>query len=696
LSPLAAARRSFGVLNIAGDSDVISGKERMRSYIDIEGVANDFGVSAPEYKAAALYFGQTPKPKSLMISRWLRTATSGFNLGGVLTASQQQISLWNVITNGGFDIAVDGAVQSLSALDFSAQTNLNGVASVISSALSGATCVWDGSSFKIVSTTTGAGVKASGTITLTSNPSYGVQASGTITLSSNPTPGDTVTIQGTTVTFVGSSPVGNQVLIGGSASATSANLQAFLEASADVNLALNLYSTLSNVTTVTARVYGTAGNAYTLAKVGAAITLSGATLSGGVNPDTLTVNGTVVTFVPSAPTGNQVLVGPTAAQTSANLQGFLQASSNVNIDDATYSTASLVTTVTYKTAGTAGNAFTLAESSAAITISGATLTGGVVASSVGYATTGSGTDISAQLKLTSATAISLVDGYDAETPVECAAALANKSAAWYGLMFAASVQPTDNQSLDVSALIEALSISRIYGVTITDSGVLSALVTTDLASLQKDAGYKRSFCQYSLNAYAVASMFGRAFSVDFNANRSTITLMYKQEPGVVPEDLSENEASVLKDKRCNVFASYVNDTQIIQYGTMSGDAWFDEIHGLDWMQDAIQTNCYNTLYTSKTKIPQTNAGVNVLVNSISAACDQGVNNGLVAPGVWNADGFGQISTGDYLANGYYIYAQPIELQAQSDRDARIAPPIQVALKLAGAIQELDVLVDVNR
>jgi hypothetical protein len=37
----------------------------------------------------------------------------------------------------------------------------------------------------------------------------------------------------------------------------------------------------------------------------------------------------------------------------------------------------------------------------------------------------------------------------------------------------------------------------------------------------------------------------------------------------------------------------------------------------------------------------------------------------------------------------------VDAQAESDRQARIAPPIQVALKLAGAFQTADVLVTVN-
>lgn len=700
LSPLAAQVRSFGVLMIAGDSGVINGSERFRTYDNIDGVVADFGTNAPEAQAATLYFEQSPKPGTLMIGAWLRTAQSGMNDGGILSSSQQTLSLWTVISSGGFSIVIDGTTHNLTGLDFTGASNLNGVATIITTALSGAgTCVWNGTNFVITSATTGAGAKASGTITLSGNPSYGVQAHGTITLTGQPTNGDSVVIKGTTVTFVSGTPSGNQVQISAVDDlGTAANLQLFLQNSADVNLSACTYNTIGLITTITAKAYGTAGNSYTLSKSGSNITVSGSgDLAGGVAADTLTIDGTAFTFVAVLTTGNQILVGPSAAQTAANIQVALSTSVDSNVILMTYSTSGLVTTVTAVAAGTAGNSLTLAKSSSSIALSGGTLSGGAVASSVGYATSpGSGTDISVMLQLTAATAQALVPGFNAETPVQCAAALADLSTAWYGLMFQASVQPTDGQNLAVSAFIEAETITRIFGVTITNTNVLSSLVSNDLASEMKAGGYNQSFCQYSQNAYAIASFFGRAFSVDFTANNTTICLMFKQEPGVASEDLSTNQAATLQAKRCNVFVQYDNDTSIIQYGVMSGSAYFDEIHGLDWLQNAIQTAMYNVLYLSPTKIPQTDAGVNQLTNAASATLSQAVNNGLLAPGIWDAPGFGQLQTGQFLKSGFYIFVPSVGLQSQSDRDARKSPPFQIAAKLAGAIQSVNVLINVNR
>ena len=475
LAPLAAARRGFGTLLVAGDSNVINGSERIRSYVDLESVAADFGTSAPEYLAASLYFGQSPRPQQLMIGRWLRTSTAGLVNGGILNASEQLLTNFTSVTNGSFKVTVNGSEQSVTGVNLSAVTNLNGVATAINAILTGATIAWDGSRFTVTSNTSG--------------------ASSTV--------------------------------------------------------------------------------------------------------------------------------------------GYLSAAAT-------------------------------------------------------------GTDISAKLKLTSALALAPVPGFDPETPVECAAALANQSGQWYGLSFAAATMPTAEQTIAVAAFIEGASISRIFGVTETDTRVLDASYTSDLASQLKDLSYKRTCVQYSANKYAICSMIGRAFSVNFSANRSTITLMYKQEPGVVAALLTETQAQTLKAKRCNVFVKYMNDTAIIQYGVMSGQAYFDEIHGLDWFSDALQTAEYNLLYQSKTKIPQTDAGQNQLVNVASGVCQEAINNGLIAPGQWNADGFGQLARGDYLNEGFYIYTQPMAAQDQSIREQRIAPPIQIALKLAGAIHEIDCIVDVNR
>lgn len=473
LAPLAAPRRNFGTLLLLGDSLAIDQAERLRVYAGIDAVAADFGAEAPEYKAAELYFGQSPRPSTLAIGRWVREPAPAILRGAALTQAEAALSAWTGITDGTLTVTVGGVEETVEGLDFSGAVTLEGVAAIVGLALNGAGvwCEYDGHRF--------------------------------------------------------------------------------------------ILSTLAT------------GAAATLGHAG----------------------------------------GP------------------------------------------------LAE----------------------------------QMKVTAQTAPAPIPGMDAEAPIEAAMALADRSGDWYALAWAAADGALEVEDhVAVSGFIEAATKPRLYAVTTTDSRTLEAGFADDVASRLSSLARRRSLVVYSANPFAAVSALGRAFTVNFAANRSAITLKFKQLPGIVAEGLTETQATALEAKRCNVFAAYDNATAIFQDGVMAGPAYFDEIHGLDWLANAIQTECWNLLYQSKTKIPQTDSGTHQIVTTIEATLGEAVANGLVAPGTWNADGFGQLERGDTLPKGFYVFAGRIDDQPQSEREQRKAPPIQVAVKLAGAVHSTDVAIDVNR
>lgn len=268
---------------------------------------------------------------------------------------------------------------------------------------------------------------------------------------------------------------------------------------------------------------------------------------------------------------------------------------------------------------------------------------------------------------------------------------------WYGLAIADSADLVEADVISVAAAIEASSLSRILAVTTADVNVLVSGNTDNIGYKLKAASYARTFWQYSSSSkYAAISAFGRAFTVNFTGSNTTITLKFKTEPGITYETLTTAQAAAIDAINGNVYVYYANDTAIIQQGVMANGDFFDERHGLDWLQNYVQTNLYNLLYTSTTKIPQTDAGVTRLMANVEASLDQAVNNGLIAPGVWNGGPIGQIESGDTLTKGYYVYADAVANQAQSDREARKSPVIQAAIKLAGAIHYGDVQINVVR
>ena len=129
---------------------------------------------------------------------------------------------------------------------------------------------------------------------------------------------------------------------------------------------------------------------------------------------------------------------------------------------------------------------------------------------------------------------------------------------------------------------------------------------------------------------------------------------------------------------------------------MANGEFADVITGTDWLAVSLQRALYNLLYTSTTKIPQTDQGQQLLLTTSESVCAQAVNNGLLAPGVWNSGGFGQITQGDFLPKGYYVWSASFDQQDPADRAARRAMPIQIAAKLAGAIHDIQVTANVNQ
>ena len=469
MSPMSAQLRNFGAMLILGASDVIDVGERIRTYSSANEVATDFGTTAPEYLASVAFFAQSPKPTSVQIGRWAKYATNGLIRGAILSTAQQEMSNFVGISAGGFTVEIDGEEVEVSAVNLTAQSNLNGVASEVTLALQEkGTCVWNGQQFVIKSASSGT-------------------------------------------------------------SATVANV-----------------------------------NSTTLSR----------------------------------------------------------------------------------------------------------------AMGLDYGTT-------------------MVQGSNSETLVDAVNALLDFNS-WYGLGVAIpSIEVED--AIAVAKLIEASSPSRLVAFTSTDTAELNAQQTDSLGYELSELGLNHTIVQYSsTDPYAVFSVLGRMSTVNFQGSNTTITLMFKQEPTIAPEYLRLSQANALKGNNVNVFAQYQNDTAILQHGNMSGGWFIDERHGLDWLQNQVETDLWNLLYTTNTKVGQDDAGMTAILSTVNGSLDKAVRNGLVAPGVWNGDEFGELKKGDTLSTGYYVYIVPLEEQSQSDREARKAPPIQIAVKLKGAVHFIDATITVNR
>lgn len=150
-------------------------------------------------------------------------------------------------------------------------------------------------------------------------------ATGTIVVATVPTDGDTLTVNGTAITFnnlpagdvLGDvMPQGNQQFIRDTTAHQAQDLAAFLNSSTDANISKMTYSVSASTVTATAKIPGTVGNGYTLATShSAAFTVPSTLTSGTDNTGTSTVGS--ITAGPRAKPGKYTFAAATTSQTAA-------------------------------------------------------------------------------------------------------------------------------------------------------------------------------------------------------------------------------------------------------------------------------------------------------------------------------------------------------------------------------------------
>lgn len=224
----------------------------------------------------------------------------------------------------------------------------------------------------------------------------------------------------------------------------------------------------------------------------------------------------------------------------------------------------------------------------------------------------------------------------------------------------------------------------------------------DIFTKLKKANYRRSWGVYQEGSQnAAAAWMGRANGMNSGTAGSMFTLAYKSVAGVATDSLTEAQVQYVCGSRTtsgnngNVYITRAEDYDLLQQGYMADGTSFDEVMGLDMLENDITLNVMDLLAQSR-KVPQTAAGVASIINVINQACDKHVSTGFIAPGQWNGSQCLELQTGDYLDAGYLVQAESIDSQPQADRDKRIAPPIYVCVKLAGAIEFVVIEVNINR
>lgn len=291
-----------------------------------------------------------------------------------------------------------------------------------------------------------------------------------------------------------------------------------------------------------------------------------------------------------------------------------------------------------------------------------------------------GTDISSLLQMQLGEGTK-VNGIAAETITASLNEIQNIDPDWYGLMFTKEVR--DGVSINAEDAVVAAAAwcearVKAFGNTSNDLDVLDSVTTNDIASTLKAASYRRTITTFSSSPdqYPSASILGRAFTVNFSQVNSAITLKFKQMPGITVEALTVSQKNVLSGKNANALI-LVGASTMFAESTMASGVFFDEVHGIDWLQNAIETNVFGYLLTRTTKVPYTDKGTAALEQQAVKALDEAVRNGLIAPGT--------TIDGEFLGTGYKTSLVAVSDVNASEKAAHQYNGLSFVVLGAGAI-----------
>lgn len=279
-----------------------------------------------------------------------------------------------------------------------------------------------------------------------------------------------------------------------------------------------------------------------------------------------------------------------------------------------------------------------------------------------------------------------------ETVVQAVTACREKNSEWYGA-YACGIEKAE--IIELAKYMDSASPESYLFYTTSDSDVLTNTSGNVFETLKKN-GIHRALGLYSAKTDdAAVAVMGVAMGRNTGTASSAYTLAYKTLAGVETEALTSTQVTTIKNLNGNIYINRGSVYNVLEMGVSADGTKFDEVLNLDMLTNNIQTAVVSALARSA-KVPQTDAGIDNLLNTITEPLEKAREIGFIAPGVWNTESIFTVEKGDTLPRGYIIISDSVDSQSQADREARKAPPIYILIKCAGAIEYVSIKIYVNR
>ena len=279
-----------------------------------------------------------------------------------------------------------------------------------------------------------------------------------------------------------------------------------------------------------------------------------------------------------------------------------------------------------------------------------------------------------------------------ESLAQALAAVLDRTAAFYGVM--AAQAETDERLLDLNAFIAGADHPMVLFVPVIGTPAAAAASGGLLDQLYA-AGAARAFPFYCAAPSDAAAVMGTAMGLELSHRASAFSLCYKTISGVQTSALTEGEAAAIKEKNGNVYLTRGYTHLLLEKGTVSSGARYDEVLYVDEIASALQDAAVSLLAENPDRLPQTDDSTAQFINRFTSILMDYADRNILASGVWRGSPAGPVQTGDVVENGYALWADSYEEQSDADRAAHRAMPVNVALLLAGSVESIVITVNVQ-
>ena len=673
---------------------------RVKLYSTSKAALADVEPNSPAYFAINAFFARDDRPSRMAIARIFEEPVAGRLTGAVLQPSD--IAALKEIIDGSFSIEIDGSAQKVQNLNFSSATDAASVASVLSSAITGATVMAsDEGALVIVSDVAGDGSSVS-VATEAENPQDATHT--TLTGGTLPTPATTksnAAIRSGAISYAPGDMTGTASVDEIVAKLNSVSKSEFTATKSGTDKVLITFTAQGTEATVedpttdadgvdalimcTVATGATYTNGTTTTRVEEFEELDAATLTITVDEQQYALTALDLTKCIDAEDVVNVLkaaAAPAGRRKARAAAADLPVTAVGNRLVFTSPTAGSGGTVSYAT-GTAAEALKLTQAA------GAQIVQGVDDSTPE-------TYVGDLLRISESTYNSAYAGY---TPAGLAEELGliQKAASCadafiYGWAIDAKYRETEEQKA-AATWAEAQKYA-IFGAVSNSANAYSVSNTNSIVYYVMDNALENTFTFYHNNPqiYPEVSYLAKALSVDYALANSALTMKFKQLTGIATVPLTETQLNALASRRCNTYVSMGNTSQVVREGVQGAEGWFtDSRVNLDNFVNELQTAIFN-VFLRNPKVPYTSAGQDMLVSAAQKICSRYEQNGVFAA---------RTVEDNATESGYTTYPAtqitptPVYQATASERASREGMPIQITAYEAGAMHRVNVNVTVE-